>query len=133
MNTYTKTPEQVEFVDTVEKLKAAGLNQSDVSRELHISRSAVAMILQGARSPREATLVLLRQLAARASASPAAGTELRESGRAADTLAALHRQLDWLAAHDRASFAVVQRVIESAAPKAAVSPKPGRSRGRRRI
>ena len=121
MNIHTKTPEQVEFLDTVEKLKAAGLNQSDVSRELHISRSAVAMILQGERSPREATLVLLRQLAARTSESPAGGAELREAGRVAGELAELHRRLDWLAAHDRASFAVVQRVIESVSPRGAVS------------
>ena len=108
MNT-VKTAEQAEFVRVVDRLKARGLNQSDIARELHVTRSAVAMILAGGRNPRPATLVMLRDLetrlgAAKADAGPA--TPLQE----------LVGRLEYLARNDRANFEVARRVIESLVP-----------------
>lgn len=54
-----KTRAQVEFGDLFREL---GWKPADVARALHVSRSAVTMILQGERNPRMATLEGLKTL-----------------------------------------------------------------------
>ena len=105
----TKTPEQVEFYDIAMRLKKRGLNQSDMARELHVTRAAVAMILMGDRNPRPATLVMLQDLENRLKAT---GTSKGK----ATPLQKLVNRLTYLEKNDRANFEVAQRVIESLAP-----------------
>ena len=91
------------------RLKKRGLNQSDMARELHVTRAAVAMILMGDRNPRPATLVMLQDLENRLKAT---GTSKGK----ATPLQKLVNRLAYLEKNDRANFEVAQRVIESLAP-----------------
>jgi len=108
-----KTADQIEFAEIFERLKAATLNQSDVARELHISRAAVAMILNGDRNPRPATLAMMRDLEKKMAQ---ANQRADESESELTSVEELHQRLDWLAEKDKPSLDVARRVIESLTP-----------------
>jgi len=62
-----KTPDQAAFSELFSRLDKKRWKKSTVARAINVTRSTVTMILQGKRSPRDATLENLRTLVERES------------------------------------------------------------------
>jgi predicted transcriptional regulator len=103
-----KTPEQVEFAALFEKLSAAGIKQTDVAEELHLSRPAISMYLKGGSNPSQRTLAGLRGMLERVEGDLARGTEIRRD-RSSDKL---HEQLDYLRQNDPPGYEAARTTVQ---------------------
>lgn len=108
-----KSREQIEFGDLFREL---GWKPVDVARALHVSRSAITMILQGIRNPRSATLEGIRVLVETQRKAKERGekieTKFGEGERLTD-------QLDYLREHSPARYEAAKITVDALHKQAA--------------
>lgn len=108
MSTHFKTSEQLEFAELFEQIEKFNWSQSDLARELTLSRAAVSMYLSGRSNPSERSLVAMRALLARLQGAREQGLSIEKRIQEVDQL---QDQIAYLRENDPTGYEAVRSTV----------------------